>query len=81
MSEWEYITIVIEYDKKKKAWVAWSPEETQIAGVQAILNEYGRNGWELLNIQAEGFQAYPGFGKWHAEPSYFRATFKKKKAE
>jgi hypothetical protein len=81
MSRWEYITVIIEYDKKQKAWVGWSADGTRMAGLQEILNDYGTHGWELLSVQAEGFQAYPGLGKWNAEPSYYRATFKRQLEE
>jgi hypothetical protein len=77
MSTWEFITLVIEYDKKKKDWAVSYTDDKQVVGLEAILNTFGAQGWELVNLQAESFEAYPGFGKWSADPSCYRATFKR----
>lgn len=77
MNKWEFITLVIEFDKKKNDWVIRYTDDTQVIGLGKILNTYGAQGWELVNMQAECFQAYPGFGKWSAEPTCYRATFKR----
>ena len=53
MNKWEYITLVIQYDKKKKDWIARYGDETQVVGLGTILNTYGDQGWELVNMQAE----------------------------
>jgi hypothetical protein len=77
MNNLEFITLVIEFDKKKKDWVVQYTDETHVIGLEKILNTYGAQGWELVNMQAECFQEYPGFGKWSAEPTCYRATFKR----
>ena len=79
MNKWEYITLIIEYDKKKKDWIVRYGDETQqVVGLGTILNTYGDQGWELINMQAESYLSNPGFGTWTAEPTCYRATFKRR---
>jgi len=78
MNKWEYITLVIKYDKKKKDWIVRYGDETQVVGLGTILNTYGDQGWELVNMQAECYLSNPGFGTWKAEPTCYRATFKRR---
>ena len=77
MSTWEYLTVSINYDKKQKNWIVEYAEKPPLVGIQAILRMYGSQGWELVNLQAEHFQVFPGFGKWYLEPEVYRATFKR----
>jgi hypothetical protein len=77
MSKWEFITLVIEYDKKKKDWAVSYTDDKQVVGLERILNSYGSQGWEIVNLQSENLEAYPGFGKWSAIPTSYRATFKR----
>lgn len=77
MSEWQYQTILIKYDKKEKNWVTKYSGKPTPVGIEAILNFLGNEGWELVNLTSEHLQAYPGFGKWFVEPEVYRATFKR----
>ena len=78
MGKWEYITIRINYEKKKhKDWVVEYASRSPVVGLQAILEAYGSEGWELVNLDPDHLEAYPGFGKWYIEPAVYRATFKR----
>ena len=77
MKTWEYNTIRICYDKKKhKDWVVEPLGQAAIAGLQAILESFGAQGWELVSLNLEESQASVGFGTWHIDPVSYRATFK-----
>lgn len=76
MAAWEYRTISLNYNKKRKTWVAGDIEEAP-TGIQAILDAYGAQGWELVSLTPERFQAYPDWGMWGIEPVRYRGTFKK----
>jgi hypothetical protein len=78
MGKWEYRTIGINYDKKTyKNWVVEYTERPPLVGLQAILEAHGSDGWELVSLNPEHFQAFPGFGRWYIEPGVYRATFKR----
>ena len=78
MGQWEHFTIRIKYDKKKhKNWVVEYADKPPLVGLSAILEAYGSHGWELVSLNPERFQAFPGFGIWHIEPRAYRATFKR----
>ena len=78
MRKWEYLTVCINYDKKKhKNWVIEYAGRPPLVGLQAILEAYGSDGWELLSLNPDHLQAFPGFGKWYIEPGVYRATFKR----
>jgi hypothetical protein len=78
MNEWEYRTIQVPYDKKEhKNWVLKQKEKPPIVGLQAILEAFGVQGWELVSMEPEQFGVYPEFGKWYAQPAVYRATFKR----
>ena len=77
MGKWKYCTVSINYDKKHKNWVVENPEKQPLVGLQAILEAYGSDGWELVSLNPEQFEAFPGFGKWYVEPAVYRATFKR----
>ena len=77
MTKWEYRTIRVDYDKKHKNWVVEYAESPPLIGLQAILEAHGSRGWELVSLEAEHFQIFPGFGKWYMEPAAYRATFKR----
>ena len=78
MARWEYRTVWISYDKKQhKNWVVEYAEKPPLVGLNAILEEYGSRGWELVCLNPERFSAFPGFGTWHIEPQAYRATFKR----
>ena len=78
MGKWEHRTISIHYDKKThKNWVVKYAERPPLVGLQAILEAYGSDGWELVSLNPEHLQAFPGFGKYYIEPGVYRATFKR----
>ena len=78
MGKWEYRTISINYDRKRhKNWVVEYAEKPPLIGLQAILQAYGADGWELVSLHPDHLQAIAGFGKWHIEPGIYRATFKR----
>ena len=75
---WEYVTFSITYDKKKhQDWWIELADGTPVVGLQAILNRFGGNGWELVSLDAVRMRAYPEFGRWGIEPAGYRATFKR----
>jgi hypothetical protein len=77
MGKWKHLTIAIHYDRKThKDWVLQYADGTILVGLQAILEAYGSDGWELVGLNPDGYQAYPGFGRWDLEPRIYRATFK-----
>jgi hypothetical protein len=77
MTKWEYLTLILEYDKKLKDWRVQGAERPPGAGMQAILNGYGSQGWELVSLQMDDFGTYAGLGGWSSEPRTYRATFKR----
>ncbi len=79
MTKWEYRTIRINYDKKKhKNWVVEYAEGPPLVGLQAILEAHGTDSWELVSLEPEHFEVFPGFGKWYMQPAVYRATFKRR---
>jgi hypothetical protein len=77
MTRWEYSTFAIHYQKKLKNWAVEYTHKPPLVGLQAILEAYGSEGWELVSLAPECSQVYPGFGQWHMEPETWRATFKR----
>ena len=77
MTRWEYSTFSIHYQKKLKNWEVEYTNKPPLVGLQAILEVYGAEGWELVSLLPERSQAYAGFGAWHIEPEILRATFKR----
>jgi len=77
MTKWEYLWLRVEYDKKQRDWVIQPTGTSPLVGLQAILNGYGSQGWELVSLQADYVETYPAFGKWCSEPGAYRATFKR----
>ena len=78
MADWEYRTVVIDYDgKKHKTWVLEYPGKPSMIGMQAILETHGSQGWELVSLQAEHSEIFIGFGKYFMDPVSYRATFKR----
>jgi hypothetical protein len=51
--------------------------ESDVVGMEAILNRMGSDGWELVSLVPESMEAGPGFGRWYIEASMYRATFKR----
>jgi hypothetical protein len=77
LTKWEYLTLRVEYDKKQKDWAIHMTGKPPWVGLQAILNGYGSEGWELVSLQAEYVETYASFAKWCSEPEAYRATFKR----
>ena len=78
MTEWEYRTFKIEYDKKQyKNWVVEHAGKPPLVGLQAILEEHGSRDWELVSLEAEHYEISVGFGKYFMDPTVYRATFKR----
>jgi hypothetical protein len=78
MTKWQYVTFSIHYDRKvHKNWVIEYADKPPLVGLRAILAAYGAEGWELVGLNPDGYQAFPGFGKWDLEPRIYRATFKR----
>ena len=50
---WEYRTLFVTWDRDLLDWVADFSDGTRIQGLDAILNNEGRNGWELVMAMPE----------------------------
>lgn len=75
MVKYKYRTIAIEYRKKRvNNWVAAG--EPDLVGMQVILDRFGSDGWELVNLYPEQMEAGPGFGRWYIDTTVYRATFR-----
>ena len=74
---WEYRTIRIPYSKRDKNWAVEFPDGRRLVGLDTILEAYGNEGWELVSLSPDRFDAFPGFGRWTADPAEYRATFKR----
>jgi hypothetical protein len=75
MAMWEYKTISIMYDgRNRKNWVVEGRGGSPLVGFQAILEDYGSRGWELISLNLERSRAVAGFGGWHLEPRSYRAA-------
>ena len=77
MSKWVYRTVSVIYDKKRKNWVTESAEMDTVLGLQAILDEYGSLGWELVDLSIDRLRTYVQLGGYAVEPEAYRATFKR----
>jgi len=78
MVVWDYRTVRIVYDaKRKKDWVLQTGQQA-LTGMQAILDAYGQDGWELVALAPEAFEISAGLGKWYQDPVAYRATFKRR---
>lgn len=75
--KWAYRTMTIPYHKKHRDWVLERGELPPLVGLAAVLEAYGQEGWELVQLQPEHVLASPGFGTWHVEPKAYRAIFKR----
>lgn len=76
MAKWQYRTTLIQYKEKRiRNWVA--ADEPELIGMQAILDRYSSDGWELVGLTPEQMQAGPGFGRWYVDTTTYRATFKR----
>jgi len=76
MSNWEYLTLQIPYEKKRKNWVVEYAGQS-LVGLERILGIYGAQSWELVAMTPAHFTATPGFGQWYVDTAAYRATFKR----
>jgi len=76
MSNWEYLSLQIPYEKKHKNWAVEQAGQP-LVGLQKILDAYGVQGWELVALTPAHFTATPGFGQWYVDAAAYRATFKR----
>jgi hypothetical protein len=53
---WEYRTLFVTWDSARLDWVADFSDGTRIEGLDAILNNEGRFGWELVAVVPELWQ-------------------------
>ena len=55
MEKWEYQTVMVSIGNVNggRSWVANTPDSSCAAGFQNVLNGYGKNGWELVNVVVE----------------------------
>ncbi|TFH36578.1 MAG: hypothetical protein E4G99_04660 [Anaerolineales bacterium] len=78
MTQWEYITLTIHYEKKPYAdWIVARADRAPLVGLDSILEAYGQDGWELVSLEVERYEAFAAFAKWQVEPNGYRATFKR----
>jgi hypothetical protein len=78
MTEWEYRTFKIVYDKKHhKNWVFGRSEKPPLVGMQAILESHGSQNWELVSLDPDRYEISVGFGRYYMDPTVYRATFKR----
>ena len=84
MGKWEYNTAYIYSDefkdakgKKYKEWVCNLGDGKRIEGMYQILNYFGANGWELVNLVTE-WSSGTSFQYGGAQTGGYRAVFKKK---
>jgi hypothetical protein len=73
MDKWEYQTIVISWGKDSKDWV-----ENHIVGFSNILNHYGEQGWELVNLVSRDWNSASYQGAYSSVDVYM-AVFKRRK--
>ena len=53
---WEYRTLFVRWDTQTLDWVADFSDDTHIQGLDAILNNEGKHGWELVAVVPELWQ-------------------------
>jgi hypothetical protein len=53
---WEYRTLFVRWDTQTLDWVADFSDGTRIEGLDAILNNEGTHGWELVAVIPELWQ-------------------------
>ena len=77
MQQWQYRTVIMVYERKEKVWVLHYEDGSRLAGLQAALDNYGENGWELVSLMPEESHIVAGFGRWYRNVAIYRATFKR----
>jgi hypothetical protein len=81
MAEWSYDTVQIRYDAKHhKDYAVEYKDGSTLVGLKNILGAYAEQGWELVSLTPESFEAVPGLGKWFLDAGAYRATFKRSQA-
>lgn len=55
MNTWEYKTICLAYNDKTEVYELVDEDDPPSGDVDAILNHYGDDGWEIITIMADSF--------------------------
>ena len=83
MQKWEYLTSIISYvelkdpkGKKHSAWTGEIPDGSQVEGIESVLNAYGAEGWELVNLVVQVTHGIPADYA-SGETTSYRAIFKR----
>ena len=62
MKKWEYTWFTEYYDFRKQEWfISYKREEKPNSERYQILNELGKEGWELIDIDSHIFSSSPRF--------------------
>ena len=88
MDKWEYRTLYIFYKndlkdakgKKYSTWVVQWNDGSQTEGLDIILDNEGKAGWELVNLVVEYSMGVGSYGG-GANTTAYRAIFKRKMVE
>ena len=60
MRRWEYIEVLLRWDRERKKWV--SPEQAdrsfELVGTSEVYAHYGDAGWELVGVHAGTYEAF-----------------------
>ena len=79
MDKWEYLTPYVTYDRKaQKEWLIKMDDGSTVDGLANILNHYGSQGWELVNVVLEDWNAATFQGAYLSADG-FRALFRRPK--
>jgi len=75
--QWEYNLTYVRWDDETKEWVAGTGN-VRTKGLVEILNLYGADGWELVNVAGQFWNAT---GQWGGGGNVFQwaAFFKRRK--
>jgi hypothetical protein len=76
MQKWEYIGAILETNHEQNQLYA-KIGDTVIVGMKAVLDEYGKAGWELVSFNPEVIiNSQRGASTWQ-QAQVFRAVFKR----
>ncbi len=73
MQKWEYTYVYLTYDDKKRNWVS-EFNNRKWEGYKTILDAFGENGWELVNVVTSATASFQG-----ASVTQYIATFKRQR--
>lgn len=84
MDKWTYASFSMWWEERKdvhgkkyNTWVCYLNDGSQLEGLVIILNHFGAQGWELVNVVTEVSRATGAYGG-GADTQVYRAFFKKK---